>query len=236
MAALGAAPQSRLVADLKAGVTELRRRLPGKKVAATGFCFGGGMTWLLLASREARLGGCGAVLRPLSRRRQPERCEGCRARDLRAARLARERIASGCASRAAQGRACGIRSSPTRMSTTRSSTRRARATTRRQPQRPTGACSTGSASTSQRPDCPSRRVTRKPATCGIEPRNPRTRYVDTQHPDAILGASMLVATRYTASPLVGIARPRCDTSAASAVHGVVRRRRPVEPSGAARAG
>ena len=55
MGALGAAPQSRLVADLKAGVTELRRRLPGKKVAATGFCFGGGMTWLLLASREARL-------------------------------------------------------------------------------------------------------------------------------------------------------------------------------------
>jgi carboxymethylenebutenolidase len=55
MAALGAAPTSRLVADLKAGVTELRRRLPGKKVAATGFCFGGGMTWLLLASRESRL-------------------------------------------------------------------------------------------------------------------------------------------------------------------------------------
>jgi carboxymethylenebutenolidase len=55
MAALAAAPTSRLVADLKAGVTELRRRLPGKKVAATGFCFGGGMTWLLLASKEARL-------------------------------------------------------------------------------------------------------------------------------------------------------------------------------------
>jgi carboxymethylenebutenolidase len=55
MAALGAAPASRLVADMKAGVSELRRRLPGKKVAATGFCFGGGMTWLLLASRESRL-------------------------------------------------------------------------------------------------------------------------------------------------------------------------------------
>jgi carboxymethylenebutenolidase len=55
MAALGAAPISRFVADLKAGVTELRRRVPGKKVAATGFCFGGGMTWLLLASREPRL-------------------------------------------------------------------------------------------------------------------------------------------------------------------------------------
>ncbi len=55
MAALGAAPSSRFVADMKAGVTEIRRRLPGKKVAATGFCFGGGMTWLLLASREPRL-------------------------------------------------------------------------------------------------------------------------------------------------------------------------------------
>jgi carboxymethylenebutenolidase len=55
MAALGAAPPSRFVADMKAGVTELRRRLPRKKIAATGFCFGGGMTWLLLASKEARL-------------------------------------------------------------------------------------------------------------------------------------------------------------------------------------
>jgi carboxymethylenebutenolidase len=55
MAALGSAPPSRFVADMRAGVTELRRRLPGKKVAATGFCFGGGMTWLLLASKEARL-------------------------------------------------------------------------------------------------------------------------------------------------------------------------------------
>jgi carboxymethylenebutenolidase len=55
MAALGAAPPSRFVADMKAGVTELRRRLPGKQVAATGFCFGGGMVWLLLASGESRL-------------------------------------------------------------------------------------------------------------------------------------------------------------------------------------
>jgi carboxymethylenebutenolidase len=55
MAALGAVPPSRFVADMKAAVTELRRRVPGKKVAATGFCFGGGMTWLLLASREPRL-------------------------------------------------------------------------------------------------------------------------------------------------------------------------------------
>jgi carboxymethylenebutenolidase len=55
MAALGAVPPSRFVADMKAGVTELRRRLPKKNLAATGFCFGGGMTWLLLASKESRL-------------------------------------------------------------------------------------------------------------------------------------------------------------------------------------
>jgi carboxymethylenebutenolidase len=55
MAALGAVPPSRFVADMKAGVTEIRRRLPKKNVAATGFCFGGGMTWLLLASKEPRL-------------------------------------------------------------------------------------------------------------------------------------------------------------------------------------
>jgi carboxymethylenebutenolidase len=55
MAALGAAPPARFVADMKAGITELRRRLPGKKIAAVGFCFGGGMVWLLLASKEPRL-------------------------------------------------------------------------------------------------------------------------------------------------------------------------------------
>jgi carboxymethylenebutenolidase len=55
MAALYGVPTSRFVADMKAGVTELRRRVPGKKVAATGFCFGGGMVWTLLAANEPRL-------------------------------------------------------------------------------------------------------------------------------------------------------------------------------------
>jgi carboxymethylenebutenolidase len=54
-AALSRVPQTRFVADMKAGVTELRRRVRGKRVAETGFCFGGGMVWLLLASREPRL-------------------------------------------------------------------------------------------------------------------------------------------------------------------------------------
>jgi carboxymethylenebutenolidase len=55
MAALYGVPTSRFVADMKAGVTELKRRIPGKKPAATGFCFGGGMVWTLLAAKEPRL-------------------------------------------------------------------------------------------------------------------------------------------------------------------------------------
>jgi carboxymethylenebutenolidase len=54
-AALSAIPPERFAADMKAGVTELKRRVPRKKVAATGFCFGGGMVWLLLTSGERRL-------------------------------------------------------------------------------------------------------------------------------------------------------------------------------------
>jgi carboxymethylenebutenolidase len=46
---------TRFDADMKAGVSELRRRVRGKKVAVTGFCFGGGMVWRLLAAGEARV-------------------------------------------------------------------------------------------------------------------------------------------------------------------------------------
>jgi carboxymethylenebutenolidase len=54
-AALTKVPQERLTADLKSGVDELGRRLPGKKVAVMGFCFGGAQVWQLLASGEPRL-------------------------------------------------------------------------------------------------------------------------------------------------------------------------------------
>jgi len=53
--ALGAAPAERMIADLRAGIDELQRRVPGKKVGVIGFCFGGGMTWQLLAAGEPRL-------------------------------------------------------------------------------------------------------------------------------------------------------------------------------------
>lgn len=52
---LGRAPESRLVADMRAGVAELGRRLPGLKLGAVGFCFGGGMVWRLIDAPEPRL-------------------------------------------------------------------------------------------------------------------------------------------------------------------------------------
>jgi carboxymethylenebutenolidase len=54
-AALAGVAPSRFVADMKAGLTELGRRLPGKRLAALGFCFGGAMVWSLLASKDRRL-------------------------------------------------------------------------------------------------------------------------------------------------------------------------------------
>lgn len=53
--ALGNAPLERLLGDLRSGIDELAKRVPGKKVGAIGFCFGGGMVWNLLNAGEARL-------------------------------------------------------------------------------------------------------------------------------------------------------------------------------------
>jgi len=54
-AALGTIPPERFVADMRGGIGELSRRAPGRKLAAVGFCFGGGMVWSLLGSGENRL-------------------------------------------------------------------------------------------------------------------------------------------------------------------------------------
>ncbi|MHA3021451.1 dienelactone hydrolase family protein [Mycobacterium sp. BMJ-28] len=54
-AALGKIPAADMVADLKSGVDELARRAPGAKLAAVGFCMGGGLVWQLLAAGEPRL-------------------------------------------------------------------------------------------------------------------------------------------------------------------------------------
>jgi carboxymethylenebutenolidase len=54
-AVLAGVPPERFTADMKAGVSELQRRLGRQRLAAIGFCFGGGMVWQLLASGEPRL-------------------------------------------------------------------------------------------------------------------------------------------------------------------------------------
>lgn len=54
-AAITAAPEARLIADMKAGLDELSRRVPGKKLGIMGFCFGGGLVWRLLNAGEPRL-------------------------------------------------------------------------------------------------------------------------------------------------------------------------------------
>ncbi|CDO05291.1 carboxymethylenebutenolidase [Mycolicibacterium cosmeticum] len=54
-AALAKIPAADLVANLKSGVDELGRLAPGQKLAAVGFCMGGGLVWQLLAAGEPRL-------------------------------------------------------------------------------------------------------------------------------------------------------------------------------------
>ncbi|GIH06805.1 carboxymethylenebutenolidase [Rhizocola hellebori] len=54
-AALNAAPPARFIADMRSGLDELEKRVPRKKAAAMGFCFGGGQVWSLLAAGEPRL-------------------------------------------------------------------------------------------------------------------------------------------------------------------------------------
>jgi carboxymethylenebutenolidase len=64
-AALSAAPRERLVADGRAGIDELERRAPGQKLGMMGFCFGGGMTWSVLAAPEPRLAAAVPFYGPL---------------------------------------------------------------------------------------------------------------------------------------------------------------------------
>jgi carboxymethylenebutenolidase len=54
-AALSQIEPTRFDEDMKAGVTELKRRVRSRRLCAIGFCFGGGMIWRLLASGERRL-------------------------------------------------------------------------------------------------------------------------------------------------------------------------------------
>ncbi|MGH3725493.1 MAG: dienelactone hydrolase family protein [Mycobacterium sp.] len=64
-AALGKISPDRFVADLKSGVDEIVRRLPGKPAGVVGFCFGGGLVWQLLAAGEPRLAAAAPFYGPL---------------------------------------------------------------------------------------------------------------------------------------------------------------------------
>lgn len=54
-AALGNASPDRLIADVRSGLDEIAQRLPEAPLAVVGFCFGGGLTWQLLAAGEPRI-------------------------------------------------------------------------------------------------------------------------------------------------------------------------------------
>ncbi len=56
LSAISGSNPGRFDADMKAALTELQKRVGRREpLAAIGFCFGGGMIWRLLASREPRL-------------------------------------------------------------------------------------------------------------------------------------------------------------------------------------
>ncbi len=64
-AALGAVAPARFIADLNSGITELQSRVPGRKIAVVGFCFGGGLVWQLLASGAPHLSAAVPFYGPL---------------------------------------------------------------------------------------------------------------------------------------------------------------------------
>jgi carboxymethylenebutenolidase len=64
-AALSKISPEDFVGDLKSGVAELQRRAPGVKVAAVGFCMGGGLVWQLLAAGEPELAAAVPFYGPL---------------------------------------------------------------------------------------------------------------------------------------------------------------------------
>jgi carboxymethylenebutenolidase len=63
--ALGQIAPSRFVEDMRSALDELERRVPGAKIGAIGFCFGGGVTWRLIGSKDPRLAAAAPFYGPL---------------------------------------------------------------------------------------------------------------------------------------------------------------------------
>lgn len=64
-AALGTIAPERFLADLRSGLAEVAQRVPNRKLAVVGFCFGGGLVWRLLAAGEPRLAAAVPFYGPL---------------------------------------------------------------------------------------------------------------------------------------------------------------------------
>ena len=64
-AALSAVKPDRFIADLNSAIAELQMRVPGRKIAVVGFCFGGGLVWQLLASGAPALSAAVPFYGPL---------------------------------------------------------------------------------------------------------------------------------------------------------------------------
>ncbi|MDX5310913.1 MAG: dienelactone hydrolase family protein [Rhodococcus sp. (in: high G+C Gram-positive bacteria)] len=64
-AALSTVPPQRFSQDMRSGIDELTRRVPDRDVGAVGFCFGGGMTWLLLTTGDPRVAAAVPFYGPL---------------------------------------------------------------------------------------------------------------------------------------------------------------------------
>ena len=89
IAALGQAPVERLVADMRAGIDELDAAgSAASKIGIIGFCFGGGMTWQLLAAGEPRLAAAAPFYGPAPATpdftQSRPRCSRCTPRTTRA--------------------------------------------------------------------------------------------------------------------------------------------------------
>ena len=143
-AALGKIPPEEFVANLKSGVDELPRRVPGKKLAAVGFCMGGGLTWRLLAAGEPRLAAAFPFYGPA-----PDNPDFRGSKDVAvlgfygAAGPARQRHRAHREGGAGTRPGWSTSSSPNPTPTTRSSTTPATATTRPPPTTPGSGCRTG---------------------------------------------------------------------------------------------